>query len=154
MARKLAVTGTQLSSGAIEVVNRNALVSLALTKGYIAFLPVYDAGVDLILYNEETDDVLKVQLKSRWTIDTKYIGRGIAIAFPDRGCWYLVPHDDLVTMAEGYGFTGQNSWTKPRGAYSYAPLSRRMIEDLRPFRFESLGELAEDAAAGMGGEGA
>lgn len=98
----------KLPGEAIEVINRNALVSLALTRGYIAFLPVYDGGVDFILYNESTDDVQKVQLKSRWTIDTKYQGRGIVIAFPDRGCWYLVPHDELVRMADSYGFTTQN----------------------------------------------
>lgn len=151
MAKKPALPNGKLSSGAIEVVNRNALVSLALTRGYIAFLPVYDAGVDLILYNEATDDVLKVQLKSRWTIDTKYLGRGISIAFPDRDCWYLVPHDELVGMADGYGFTARDSWTKPSGAYSYAPLSKRMVEDLRRFRFESLEQLAEQAAASMDG---
>jgi hypothetical protein len=153
MVMKAVGPGPKLSGGAIEVVNRNALVSLALTKGYIAFLPVYDAGVDLILYNEVTNDVLKVQLKSRWTIDTKYLKRGIAIAFPDRGCWYLVPHDDLVIMAERYGFTARNSWTKPNGAYSYAPLSKRMVEDLQPFRFESFAQLAEDAADAGGNGG-
>lgn len=137
----------KLPSEAIEVINRNALVSLALTKGYVAFLPVYDGGVDFILYNEETDDVQKVQLKSRWTIHTKYQGRGIAVAFPDRGCWYLVPHDELIRMAESYGFTASESWTKPGGAYSYAPLSKRMIEDLQPYRFESLEVVAERAAA-------
>ena len=136
----------KLPGEAIEVINRNALVSLALTRGYIAFLPVYDGGVDFILYNESTDDVQKVQLKSRWTIDTKYQGRGIVIAFPDRGCWYLVPHDELVRMADGYGFTAQNSWTKPGGAYSYAPLSKRMVEDLKPYRFESLETVTERAA--------
>ncbi|WP_052742360.1 hypothetical protein [Sphingomonas sp. Ag1] len=147
MPRKAPIPTSKLPSGAIEVINRNALVSLALTKGYIAFLPVYDAGVDLILYNEASNDVVKVQLKSRWTIDTKYVGRNIAIAFPDRGCWYLVPHDDLVSMAEAYGFTARDSWIRPGGSYSYAPLSRRMIQDLQRFRFEGLEQLVKQAAA-------
>ena len=140
----------KLPGEAIEVINRNALVSLALAKGYIAFLPVYDGGVDFILYNEATDDVQKVQLKSRWTIDTKYQGRGLSIAFPDRGCWYLVPHDELVRMAEGYGFTCSESWTKPGGAYSYAPLGKRMVEDLKPYRFESLEAVTERAVTEAG----
>jgi hypothetical protein len=38
----------KLPGEAIEVINRNALVSLALTRGYIAFLPVYDGGVDFM----------------------------------------------------------------------------------------------------------
>ncbi len=48
-----------------EVINRNALVSLALAKGFNAFLPVYDGGVDFILYNESMADIRKVQLKGR-----------------------------------------------------------------------------------------
>lgn len=140
----------KLASGAIEVINRNALVSLALAKGYIAFLPVYDAGIDFILFSEATGDIRKVQLKSRWTIDRKYLGRGIWVAFPDRGCWYLVSHDELVRMADGYGFTVSNSWTKPGGAYHYAPLSNRMLEDLTPYRFESLEAVTERAAAASG----
>lgn len=72
-----------LSSDAIEVVNRNALVTVALNQGYNAFLPVYDNGVDLIPHNEVTGDTKLVQLKGRWTIDKKYLGRNIWIAFPD-----------------------------------------------------------------------
>ena len=33
-----------------EVINRNTVVSLALAQGFNAFLPVYDGGVDFILY--------------------------------------------------------------------------------------------------------
>ena len=135
----------KLPSEAIEVINRNALVSLALARGYIAYLPVYDAGIDFILYSEATDEVVKVQLKGRWTIDTKYKGRGISIAFPDRGNWYLVPHDELVRMADGYGFTATGSWTKPGGAYSYAKLSKRMIGDLDSYRFGDLEKVADEA---------
>jgi hypothetical protein len=86
-----------LSSDAIEVVNRNVLVTVALNQGYNAFLPVYDNGIDLILHNAATGDTKLVQLKGRWTIDKKYIGRNIWIAFPDRGEWYVAPHDEMVT---------------------------------------------------------
>ena len=48
---------TGLSSDAIEVINRNALVTVALNQGYNAFLPVYDNGIDLILHNEATGDM-------------------------------------------------------------------------------------------------
>jgi hypothetical protein len=60
-----------------EVVNRNTVVSLALEQGFSAFLPVYDGGVDVILYHESDSELRKVQLKSRWTIDRKYMGRDI-----------------------------------------------------------------------------
>lgn len=68
-----------------EVINRNALVSLALEHGYNAFLPVYDGGVDFILYREADNDLKKVQLKGRWYIDRKYEGRDIWIALSNKG---------------------------------------------------------------------
>jgi len=86
-----------------EVINRNALVSLALEAGYNAYLPVYDGGVDFILYREDDGDLRKVQLKGRWYIDTKYAGRDIWIAFHDDGRWYLAPHDELVKLGDALG---------------------------------------------------
>lgn len=129
----------------IEVINRNALVSIALAQGYVAFLPVYDPGIDLILYSEATGDLKKVQLKGRWTIDKKYIGRDIWIAFPDRGIWYVASHDDvLLPFSEQRGYLNSASWE--RGTYSYAPLSRDMVALLAPYRFGDA-EKASEAAA-------
>jgi hypothetical protein len=105
---------TKLSSQIIEVINRNALVTVALNQGYNAYLPVYDQGIDLILHNEATCDTKLVQLKGRWTIDKKYLGRDIWVAFPDRGDWYVAPHDELVRMGERH--TASESWA--RGIYS------------------------------------
>ena len=56
-----------------EVINRNVVVSLALEQGFNAFLPVYDGGVDFILYRESDAAIRKVQLKGRWMIDKKYV---------------------------------------------------------------------------------
>ncbi|WP_425230803.1 hypothetical protein [Sphingomonas sp.] len=117
-----------------EVVNRNALVTLALEHGFNAFLPVYDGGVDFILYHEGDGIVRKVQLKGRWYIDRKYEGRDIWIAFHVEGDWYLAPHDELVTMGERYGFTATSSW-REGGAYSCPKPSRAMATDLERYRF-------------------
>jgi hypothetical protein len=72
-------------SQASEVINQNTVVSLALQQGFNAFLPVYDGGVDFILYRESDRELRKVQLKGRWTIDRKYLARDIWIAFPLAG---------------------------------------------------------------------
>ncbi len=80
-------------SQAREVINRNTVVTLALGQGFNAFLPVYDGGIDFILYRESDGLVLKVQLKGRWTIDRKYIGRDIWVAFPVGSDWYLMRDD-------------------------------------------------------------
>lgn len=121
----------KLSSEAIEVINRNALVTVAMKKGYNAYLPVYDHGIDLILHSEATGDTKLIQLKGRWTIDKKYLGRNIWIAFPDRGEWYVAPHDELVRMGERH--TGSESWR--RGSYSKGVLSKADREELAPYRF-------------------
>ena len=108
---------SQYQSQITEVINRNALVSLALAKGYNAFLPVNDGGIDFILYNEQTGDTKFVQLKGRWNIDKKYIGRSVWIAFHHLGRWYLAPHDEMATHAHSYGYTQSKSWIEG-GAYS------------------------------------
>lgn len=117
-----------------EVINRNALVTLALEHGFNAFLPVYDGGVDFILYRESDGMVRKVQLKGRWYIDQKYIGRDLWIAFHVAGDWYLAPHDELVGMGERFGFTTTASWTTG-GAYSCPKPSKAMAVELTPYRF-------------------
>jgi len=121
----------KLTSDAIEVVNRNALVTVALNRGYNAYLPVYDNGIDLILHNEASGDTRLIQLKGRWTIDRKYIGRDIWIAFPDRGCWYVAPHDEMMRLGEQH--TTTESWA--RGTYSKSPLSKTDREELAAYRF-------------------
>lgn len=121
----------KLTSDAIEVVNRNALVTVALNQGYNAYLPVYDNGIDLILHNEASGDTRLIQLKGRWTIDRKYIGRDIWIAFPDRGCWYVAPHDEMMRLGKRH--TATVSWE--RGTYSKSPLSKADREELANYRF-------------------
>lgn len=128
-----------------EVINRNALISIALTQGYVAFLPVYDPGIDLILYSELTGDLKKVQLKGRWTINKKYRDRDIHIAFPDRGIWYVAPHDEVLLEFSKAQFKLDGvSWVRD-GEYSYAPLSKKMLTLLEPYRFGDPGVAIEEA---------
>jgi hypothetical protein len=87
--------------------------------------------IDLILHNEATGDTKLVQLKGRWTIDKKYLGRNIWIAFPDRGEWYVAPHDELVTQGERHTQTA--SWVK--GTYSKSPLGVKDRAELAVYRF-------------------
>lgn len=128
-----------------EVINRNIVVSLALEQGFNAFLPVYDGGVDFILYHEEKNVVRKVQLKGRWMIDKKYIGRDIWMAFPIGSDWYLMPHDEMLKMAEASGVTQTASWTEA-GAYSRPRPSAEVIAQCVPYRFARITEVANQAA--------
>jgi hypothetical protein len=128
-----------------EVVNRNTVVSLALEQGFNAFLPVYDGGVDFILYRESDSELRKVQLKSRWTIDRKYMGRDIWVAFPIAGEWYLMPHDKMFALGEADGVTVTSSWID-NGAYSRPRLSAVGIGQCAPYRFAQISEVAAKAA--------
>ena len=129
-----------------EVVNRNTVVSLALRQGFNAFLPVYDGGVDLILYREADNLVRKVQLKGRWTIDKKYTGRDIWMAFPISGTWHLMPHDEMVAFAKADGKALESvSWIES-GTYSWPKPSKAMAAHCAQYRFTQIAEVAAEAA--------
>jgi hypothetical protein len=129
-----------------EVINRNTVVTLALEQGFNAFLPTYDRGVDFILYRECDGLLRKVQLKGRWTIARQYIGRDIWIAFPNGQDWYLMPHDEMVSLAEAAGITRTHSWTGPAGAYSRPSSSAAVLAQCEPYRFRSISQVADEAA--------
>ena len=127
-----------------EVINRNIVVSLALEQGFNAFLPVYDGGVDFILYHEKNNIVRKVQLKGRWMIDKKYVGRDIWVAFPIGSDWYLMPHDEMLKFAEADGVAQTASWIEG-GAYSRPRPSVEVIAQCAPYRFAQIAEVANRA---------
>lgn len=128
----------RFKSQVTEVINRQRLIAHALELGYNAFLPVYDGGIDFILYREDgaggSADLMKVQLKGRWYIDRKYLGRDIWIAFNEGGHWYLAPHDHMVRLGDQAGFTDTSSWTE-RGAYSCPTMSVGLRKEMEKWRF-------------------
>jgi hypothetical protein len=136
---------SRYSSQVREVINRNTVVSLALEQGFNAFLPVYDGGVDFILHHEANNATRKVQLKGRWTIDKKYVGRDIWMAFPIGNDWYLMPHDEMLKLAAADGVTQTSSWTDG-GAYSRPRPSAAVIAQCTPYRFAPIAEIAAEAA--------
>lgn len=131
-------SNSRFRSQITEVINRQRLIAIALERGYNAFLPVYDGGIDFILYREDgaggPADLRKVQLKGRWYIDRKYLGRDIWIAFPEKDDWYLAPHDEMVRMGDDTGFTGTRSWTEG-GAYGRKGLSKTLANTMEQWRF-------------------
>ena len=128
-----------------EVINRNTVASLALAQGFNVFLPVYDGGVDFILYRESDGELRKVQLKSRWTIDRKYEHRDIWIAFPIGDDWYLIPHDVMVASAKADGIIETASWMND-GSYSRPRPSAVLTVACAPYRFAAIAEVASKAA--------
>lgn len=131
----------QNHNGFIKEIKYRYLISpYFLDDGFIPFTPEFDTGVDLIIYRERDDLLIKLQLKSRWTIHKKYEGRGIAMAFPDRGDFYLIPHDLCIDYAKTQSnFLNTSSW-KDKGIYHMASMSLAMREHFAPFCLKAGGD--------------
>jgi hypothetical protein len=108
----------QINPQAAEFLHRPEFLAPFVRAGFNSYFPAWDTGVDFLLIKEFPNDrsnadiCLKVQLKSRWNIQKKYLGRKIWIALPEYPFegnqalsigksrdWYLVPHDLMVLQA-------------------------------------------------------
>ena len=72
-------------------------------------------GADFIAINGE--DMLKVQLKGRFTVDKKYIGKSILIVFIEKNVIKLYDHDEAVKMLPD-NIIKSKSWDD-KGGYSW-----------------------------------
>ena len=82
-----------------ELFNFQKLAATLADCGYNCIKLADDwQGADFLAYHVNGKTTLKVQLKSRLTIDRKkYGGKDIWIAFPHtNNNWYLIEHDRLV----------------------------------------------------------
>jgi hypothetical protein len=87
-------------------------------------------GADFLAYHLTDSKTLRIQLKSRVTIQKKYMGKDIWIAFPFKGFWYLIEHDLLVTKAgEHTDWLRSDSWQKLNG-YSSGSINPELLDSL------------------------
>ncbi len=97
-------------------------------------------GADFIAQHCDGLGFLKVQLKSRFTIETKYLDKELHIAFPlnlAENDWCVFPHDEIVGVLKANGiYTESESWTH-RGGYSVAGVSGKLLELLKRYRLAS-----------------
>ncbi len=68
-------------------------------------------GADFIACHVDGETILKVQLKGRLTIDKKYLGKSIHIAFFHGQDCYIYDHDAFVVHLEQNGLIGADSVT-------------------------------------------
>jgi len=113
----------QLNSRQKENYNFHKLASVLVDYGYTTLMRLSDdwREADLIAQHRDRKQEMRVQLKSRLTFSKKYLGKGLWIAFPDSGRWYLYPHDRLLKK---FKFQRTKSWAKRRGQYTFPYLSR------------------------------
>ncbi len=68
-------------------------------------------GADFMACHVDGETILKVQLKGRLTIDKKYLGKSIHIAFFHGQDCYIYDHDAFVDHLVKNGLIGANSVT-------------------------------------------
>ena len=90
-------------------------------------------GADFIAQHYE-GEFIKVQLKSRISVEEKYRNKDLWICFPDRGNWYLVPHDNLLLCLQKKkkSIIGTKSWTK--GGYSIGYVTKELTPILEKYK--------------------
>jgi len=76
-------------------------------------------GADFISVHINGDEMLKVQLKGRFTISKKYIGKDIYIAFIENDVIKIYKHDEAIKLlkpnvlkSESWKENGNYSWGK------------------------------------------
>ncbi len=90
-------------------------------------------GADFLACHFDGIVTLRVQLKSRLHISKKYQGKELHLCFPFREMWFLIPHDDLVTLIASHTpYLQSKSW-KEDGTYTSSP-SKALLPDLEPFK--------------------
>ena len=91
-------------------------------------------GADFIACLIDGETFLKVQLKGRLTVDPKYLGKSVFIAFLDGTDCFVYPHDEfLESWMEKQGKPGGKGWEKTgRRNWRITPAwARKLLADYR-----------------------
>ncbi len=90
--------------------------------------------VDILAQHKGGTGAIKVRCPGRAAIYKGCLGQSIYLSFQDQnGVWYLIPHDELVSIAgETTPWLDSHPW-RVDGWYSSAKPSARMRDGLRPF---------------------
>jgi len=109
---------TELNSKQKENYNFHKVASALADYGYNSMRLNDDwQGADFIAV--KGDNMLKIQLKGRFTIDKKYIGKDLFISFLEEGKVKIYNHDDAlklipqnVKISKSWSEVGSYSWGK------------------------------------------
>jgi hypothetical protein len=90
-------------------------------------------GADFLAQHVDGKALLRVQLKGRLGIYKKYRGKNLWICFPDRGDWYLYPHDKvLIHLLRTTNIKRTAAWRKQHG-WNWKQPPRRIAKYLKQF---------------------
>ncbi len=88
-------------------------------------------GADFLAYHKDGEVTHRVQLKSRLTIDKRYMGKNLCVAFPLQQSWCLVEHDHLVELIKHHTPWLQTESWLVKGCYHTATPSKALAEALK-----------------------
>lgn len=127
--RKIDFTYDCLDGKAQELYNQGILSGLLIHQGYYVMpLPHDSDGADFIaipLTPHHVSQEIHIQLKSRPSTDPKYLAKGIKIAFPNDGEWFILDYD------EWHEYITSNFSAGDHCPWSSEKLGRRHLESLR-----------------------
>ena len=110
------ISYTELNSKQKENYNFHKVASALADYGFNSLRLNDDwQGADFIAINR--DDMMKIQLKGRFTVDKKYINKEIYIAFIEDDVVKLYRHDDAVDALSD-NIKNSSSWSE-FGGYSW-----------------------------------
>ena len=113
---------TSLNSREKENYNFHKVASALADYGYDSMRLNNDwQGADFIAV--KGDEMIKVQLKGRFTVDKKYIGKDIYMAFLEDNIVRLYNHDKAVSVLND-GVLNSTSWVE-KGAYSWGKTPKK-----------------------------
>lgn len=110
------ISYTELNSKQKENYNFHKVASALADYGYNSMRLNDDwQGADFIAV--KGDDMIKIQLKGRFTIDKKYIGKDIFVSFLEEGKVKIYKHDEALKLIPENVKTSK-SWSEV-GSYSW-----------------------------------
>jgi hypothetical protein len=125
-----------LNSRQRENFNFQKVSAILAEYGFVSFRLSDDwLGADFIAHHNDGETFLKVQLKGRFTLEVKYLGKNVYIAFPHDGDWYMFPHDKICN---DYGlesnYQNTRAWLEGERAHSKRQLTRQLLTMLEPYK--------------------
>ncbi len=129
----------------VEIAGKHLLISRLLAAGFEVAEPLRDKGIDLIVYQDDSDFSAKpVQMKASrqesFSLDRKYARfPNLLIAYVwnvhagDKGDVYLLTFDQALKVMDAKGYSKTDSWTKD-GYYFVRSAGKELKELLKPYR--------------------
>ena len=95
-------------------------------------------GADFLAVHRDGEQMLRVQLKGRLTIDNKYAGKELFMMFPINNDWYLIKHDELKEKVRSTtNWLSTQVWLETENYHSKAP-SKALLATLKSHRLGTL----------------